>query len=348
MHTWFRTAFAFLFLTQTVTTIGRVRKLMWAIILSELIVTGYTILNQDTLQDDVRVMAQNRGLLTGNYLGIAVATTLPFTAGLLVRSRSFVQSFLLVTTFATSVWMVVLTSSRGGLLGVILSLALTWALVLRDSFRARVLGVLLVVAMVGAVVLAPAVFWDRISTLWSKDYATTSANVASSSAVFSEMQRKALFWRSIDYTLGNPVFGLGMGNFAIASGTFTGNSQEWKGTHNTYTQVSSEGGIPALVLFAMLMLSSLKGLNRVARSADGDPSKEELVFFARTTSVSLYAFIFSAIFAHLAFEAHMYYLIAISVALQTVLARSEKAALAPAANDRRGVPNGNEKRGLRK
>ena len=41
----------------------------------------------------------------------------------------------------------------------------------------------------------------------------------------------------------------------------------WRGTHNTYTQYSSEAGIPALILFLAILFTAFRLLRRVQAEA---------------------------------------------------------------------------------
>ena len=77
-----------------------------------------------------------------------------------------------------------------------------------------------------------------------------------SSAYGSAEQRQHLFWRSLEVTLEHPLFGVGPGNFPIIS-------DSWLVTHNSYTQMSSEGGIPALVLYVMVLWAGFKNLKKL-------------------------------------------------------------------------------------
>ncbi len=319
-NTWFKTMVIFFLITQVVFTTDRVRKLLWVIILCELVVATHSSLFGTERAG--RVQGTTRGFLSGNYLGIAVATTLPFMAAFVVSSRSFLKTMTVLASFAASMWLVVLTASRGSLVAVLFSLGLVWITILRENAKARMLGMVLAIAMVAALALAPGAFWARIGTLWDEDsYASSDA---SRSAGQSEYQRRALLLRSITYTLERPLFGLGIGNFEIKSGSTTGRSGEWKGTHNTYTQVSAEAGIPAFILFVSLLIISVRNSKRISKWCAGRPGTEELSLLTRANRVSIYAFMLSALFAHLAYEYHFYYLAGIGVALQSAHMRMVK------------------------
>ncbi len=318
---WMKTVVIFFLLTQTVVTLDRVRRLMWVILLCELLVSTVTILfpNFVVVTDDGRVQGTGAGFLSGNYLGIAAATTLPYIAALVVLSKSWIRAILLFGTFGLVMWMVVLTASRASLIAIVFSLGLVWVLVLRDSYKARLMGFVFLIAFAIAMVNAPAMFWDRIRTIWDEEsYATSSTSL---SATHSEYQRKALFRRSIQVTLEYPVFGVGLWNFQNWSGNTTGGAHEWKGTHNTYTQISSEAGIPAFLMFISLLYVAVRNMWRVNKFCRDRPDCAELGLLARATFVSLVCFMFTACFAHLGYDCFFYYLAGLGVALSSMQKR---------------------------
>ena len=82
-------------------------------------------------------------------------------------------------------------------------------------------------------------------------------------AAFGSAQaRQQLFWQSIEVTEDHPFFGVGPGNFDQVSG-------QWHTTHNSLTLMSSEGGIPALVLYVLILWCGFKNLRATTRLARG-------------------------------------------------------------------------------
>ena len=314
---WIKTVLIFFLLTQTVTTLKRVRHLLWIIFMSGFVATGLSLLLGGGLMqnDDARFYGLTRGFFSGNYLGIAAAVTLPYMAAMLVHTRSVFKQLLLVASFGTMVYLAVLTASRGNILSIILSLLLVWFMVLRNNLKAQVIGVCFALFLVVSVAFAPRAFWDRIGTLWQPEsYATTTAG---DSANQSESQRKGLLIRSLYVTATHPILGLGLGNFPIYSGTTTHNAQEWKGTHNAFTQISSEGGLPALGMFLALLFSVIGAMRRIGRATAGKPELDEYRALASATTVSILSFMLGGFFAHLAYEYYVYYLAGISLGLRT-------------------------------
>ncbi len=319
---WVRTLLFFFLLTQTLTSVSRVRKILWAVLLSELMASSASILLQgkEALGPGDRLAGVNQGLLGWNFLGITVAVTLPYVAFLYVSRRSALRTSLLLVVLVLTMWMLVLTASRGGFLGIIFSMGMTWWFVLRTTSRGRVAGFLLLMLFGVALMKAPDIFWLRVKTIWSDSESTV--NMASESAEESTRGRQFLLEQSIKYTLQNPVFGLGLGGFPVYNGTQLRRPDAWSGTHNTFTQVSSEGGIPALVLFLMLFGTMLRRMKRASDELENDSLNSELRLLARATFVSALAFAFGGLFAHLAYDFLFYYVVGISAAIWMIAQQS--------------------------
>lgn len=314
---WLKTLCIFFLLTQTMVSLAHIRKLVWAIVLSELTVTLFSVLAPSrVIWVGGRMLGVNQGILGWNFLGIAEAVTVPYIAVMFMDQRYRFKKITLIAAFMAMTWMLVQTASRGGLLNVVFSIAITLLLVLRGRPYSRVLGIGVAVVMIIVVAAAPDVFWQRLQTVWERS--SRSTDQVAASAEESGEDRWAILSRSIQYTLERPVFGLGVGNFEVASGARVRGPDAWKGTHNTFTQLSSEAGIPALLLFTGLLVTVLRTLRKISKESANNAKAAELNLMTNATLASLWAFIFGAFFAHLAYEYYFYYLLAIAVGLHHV------------------------------
>lgn len=330
---WLKTLIVFFLLTQTLASVDRIRKILWAIILSELAVCAYSIIQSShVVWVDQRLSGVNMGILGWNFLGLAAALTIPYIAAIYIVQPGFFKTSLLVSSVLFLMWMLVLTASRSGLLNVLFSIALTWLFVLRGTHRGKLIGLGIVLIAIGAIGMAPGVFWQRMATVWSGS--ENSQNEVAASAVMSEQERLGVLERAIHYSLENPFFGLGLGNFEVASGTELGKPEAWLGAHNTFAEISSEAGIPSLVLFVALLWTAIRRMYMLGRKTLGDQQGFEVKLMARATLVSLLSFIFGAFFAHIGYEYFLYYPVAFAVGVQNIArsieATSNSAARAPA------------------
>jgi O-antigen ligase len=319
-QTWLKTFLIFALLTQTLVTIVRIRAVLWAIVLSELVVCAYSILHPDqSAWVGDRMSGVNQGILGWNFLGIAAALTIPYIAVLFVDRPSVPKTVVLAAATAAVLWMVVLTASRSGVLVLAFSIVMTWFMVLRGTPRGKGIGALLVIVLVVACCAAPGVLWQRMQTMWS------DASPASSDAASAEMsgdERRMALQRSVRYTIEHPLFGLGLGNFSVESGTEPGQPSSWLGTHNSFTELSSEAGIPALLVFAALLVTTLKSMHRIGSGGSESPENDEVARIARATFVSVLSFVVGAFFAHIAYEYFLYYPIAVAAGVEYLVSQS--------------------------
>jgi O-antigen ligase len=127
--------------------------------------------------------------------------------------------------------------------------------------------------------------------------------------VGSASARTALLKRSIYVMLRHPILGVGLHNFPIYS--FQG-----KLSHNSYTQVGAELGIPALVVYVMLMVSSFKTLGRIERETYEKRRGSKHYGLAIGLEASMVAYIVASFFISVAFNWNLYYLVGFSVCLR--------------------------------
>ncbi len=321
MDVWFKTLLGYFLLTQAMTSVDRIKKIIWAILLSELLSTSVSILLQGKGAEQVgeRLSGVNQGLFGWNFLGIALSVTIPFIAMLFVTERSFLRTTILLATLGSSMWMLVLTASRGGFVGVLFSVVLTWIYVLRGTSRGRILGIVMVLCMVLSVAKAPGVFFARLQTLWNNDAPTSNSETAS--AEDSTAEREVLLRHAIGYTLHNPILGVGVGNFPVINGQEHGASG-WYGTHNTFLQFSAETGFPGLLMFLFLLATMFKHAKKCAAIFAGIDEQARLL--GRAAQVSILSLIVAGFFAHIAYEYLIYYLAGITAGLWAVSMAYEK------------------------
>jgi O-antigen ligase len=138
-------------------------------------------------------------------------------------------------------------------------------------------------------------------------------------SVASQVQREELFKTSLRYTLSHPLFGVGPDQFSAAvneDAARTGQQMPWLGTHNTYTQVSSECGIPALLFYLVVIGLCFRSNLRLYRRTRDRPADRELAGLSRCLLAGILVFAISAFFFHMAYSAYLPTLAGSSVALE--------------------------------
>ena len=155
------------------------------------------------------------------------------------------------------------TGSRLALIGL---LAISVMLFLAVSLMGKLKLIALAVAgIIALFVFVPGQLQQRYATLFSSEIRSSNETVAS--AVASTNQRLELLRRTLLLTAEHPIFEAGAGEFQAVSartGTKSGGGACLE-THNTFTQVSSENGIPGFVIFLALQVVTFRFLWRLSR-----------------------------------------------------------------------------------
>ena len=256
---------------------------------------------------------------------------LPFLYWVVLSSKSFALRLLCLAGLAYGVLTVIKTGSRGGLVGLVLVIAacFIWSPVMH---RLAIVA-LIPIGCVAAAALVPHETLVRILS-FSAGEQQTSAEALESSA-----QRKYLLKKSIEYTLEFPIFGLGPGNFAMYEGghnEIIGSHGAWHATHNTFTEVSSECGIPALLLYLAGLASSFRIFYSTFRKARSRPNCKDIKDVMLCTMLCMIGFVTATTFLNFAYQFYQVILggwaVAVAAATKEEFAARERAAAAlPAA-----------------
>ena len=243
-----------------------------------------------------------------NYLALMLLMGLPFCL-FVVRTKpglsplKFACLLMLICIPVT----VAATGSRGGLVTLAI-MFLTYFVPLPVSQKVVVAVVTLILSVI-AIVWSTRSALDRFRTMFS-----TSASVhlsdSEQSAIESMELRKELLLSSLQLTMRHPLVGVGPGMFAVANANYveetTGrpNWNAWHETHNTFTQLSCEDGLPGLFLYSLTLLLCFKIVRSAEKRARGYPALSSVRHTAFALRLALIAFAGTAVFAS---NAYMYY-----------------------------------------
>jgi hypothetical protein len=188
---------------------------------------------------------------------------IPFLLWPVFASRNYLIRIPALAGAVYGAYLILASGSRGAALGL---MAVGLVFLLRGSGPQKItllLGVpIIFMVLVGVL---PQGVWNHI-----KSFSADSAN-ADGAAIQSSASRLYLLKMSVTYSLQHPLFGLGPGEFAEYEGEHNkigGTTHgSWHEAHNSYTQVSSECGIPAALFYIGGILSSFLLLNSAYRQA---------------------------------------------------------------------------------
>jgi probable O-glycosylation ligase (exosortase A-associated) len=225
-----------------------------------------------------------------NDLALHLVTMIPLAIAFLMVSRSGIKKLIFAGAAVLMVAGVVATFSRGGFIGTIVIFGmLAWRLSKRNKL---LIATCLPVALILFMIFAPGGYRTRLGTT-----ADDSAG-----ARYDELKR------SIFVALHHPILGVGMNNYVNYSNLN-------HATHNAYTQVASELGIPAMVIYIMFLIAPLKRLRRIERETISNREKSEFYYFAIGLEVSLIGYMTASFFLSVAYLWYLYYLVAYTICL---------------------------------
>jgi len=250
--------------------------------------------------------------------------------GFLLQHGSRWQRFMALFLSVPILLALVKTGSRGGMVG--LGMLAIFAF-LQGSRRVKIrlaLAIPLAVALLVAV--APQQILSRYTTLFGTGINADTAQTLSTeernllvAAAASAEQRLQILKDSISMTMAHPLFGVGPNNFPVAQNDLAiARGQErggWVVTHNTYTQISSEMGIPGLVLYLVFLYRCFKPLNSIVRTRHPGRTWQELHGLAKSLRASLVVLLTIALFDSYGYDPNILILAGLSCALTLIAQR---------------------------
>lgn len=240
---------------------------------------------------------------------------LPFLLWLVLDTKSISVRVAGLTVLASGIYEILASGSRGGMLGLVAAIVVF--IFTAPSRLRRVILFIAPAVVVLAITLLPRAVVHRIF-LFSGDSSERDTEALESSSI-----RKQLLKDSIRFTIQHPLFGVGPDQFPNEEGMQTRESgprfRLWYGTHNSFMQIATESGIPALVFCIGGILSSLLLLNKTGRLCRGRPHLNEIATAIMCLRIALIAFCVAIFFLNFGYFFYLSAMggIAISVAAAT-------------------------------
>ncbi len=333
-------AFVFMLMVNCVTAPRRIDRICWVIVLAfgymcVLVIVNY--IRGVNLVEGNRAVGPVGGFFENpNDLALNLAAFLPLALTYVKRPGPPFTRLLCAGISLLMMVVIVLTKSRGGLLGTVAMLA-TFLVVSRSltpaTMIALVLGGMLVLPAM------PASFWDRMASITDAEKDPTG----------SRAERKALLQQGWEIFLEYPLTGVGAGQFQNLD---TPGLKRWRETHNAPLQVASELGIFGALAFFFLIVRGFSAAlwtrkhlswiyRRRARRREAPAADEEdglddqertfLQTHGAAMVASMTGWFVCSLFASVAFNWTFYYVLGLSVtARDLVRARAHAYAQAKA------------------
>jgi O-antigen ligase len=231
-----------------------------------------------------------------NDLAAHLLLVLPFVLFIALKPRtSLVFRLLSTAAVAFGIFQIFRTASRGAFIAILLT---TVFVIARGTVRQKVaVGACAVVAFVFLTVLLPPYTWERLMTF-------SGGSGANEEALASSEDRQYLLKKSITYTLENPFFGVGPGQFASFEGNSmlkAGHHGLWHEAHNSYTQISSGCGIPALLFYLAAAISTFGLLGKIRKKVRG-AYRQEILTASYCLNIALFAYSSAILFVNFGYR----------------------------------------------
>lgn len=236
-----------------------------------------------------------------NDLAAHLLIVVPFLLFIALKPHTGLLLRLLSTAAGTlGIFDILKSSSRGALIALLLTVMF---LFVRGSVRQKaIVGAGAVAVLAASTILLPPSTRQRLTSF--SEGADASEEALESSAI-----REYLLKKSVVDTLAHPMFGVGPDEFGLYNGMTTPESLTngdpehyilWRETHNSYTQISSECGIPALVFYLAAGISTFGLLAKIRKRATG-PDRREIVTAANCMTIGLMAYSIAIFFVNFAY-----------------------------------------------
>ena len=294
--------------SMLVTNLPQLRKLLWVQAAAMVVTAIASILLHRTVQG--RLSGALGGIFENpNDLAINIALNWSLCLAFLLRARGPLKKAVWGFGILAMLYAVVATYSRSGFLALVLAgLLCVWEF----GVKGRRFHLVLLAGIFAVLVLAfaPPQYYQRLQSIV---FGSVQGDLDRGSAEAG----KELLRLSVHLMITHPLVGIGPGNFPAVTGT-------WRVAHNTYSELGAEAGIPALLLFLLVMASVYRNLRVVQKTArfKKDP---EFRLFAGALVASFGAYLMGAFFSDTAYELFPYFLVAYTVALRRIaISSSEK------------------------
>ena len=241
-------------------------------------------------------------------LGVASFLFLVYQPGMGMRLLG-AAGILLATIYALK------TGSRGCLLAA----AAMFGMVFLFS-RNKVLAVVFAVPIIGlALLMLPTTMIHRLLLFGTDPGASQAETEEDIAAIGSQLQRRELFKTSLALTIRHPLLGVGPDEFAVAASddaAKNGKRPAWLGTHNSYTQVSSECGIPAFICYCAVLVFCFRSNWKLYGRSRDNPALKDVASLSFCLLASTLVYAVSTFFFHIAYGVSLPMLAGFSLALQ--------------------------------
>jgi O-antigen ligase len=282
----------------------RIKRLMFIQAVS---IFAMSVLSVYRFKQGFALKGRMEGVLGGvfqnpNDFALNMAIVLPFCLAFLVQTPRILKKVAWLAAIGSLVYAILLTSSRGGFLATLTAMVVwVWQMSMKEGKKVWLLWA--VVAVLGVAAAAPANYAQRLMSITDAEKDTTG----------SSQERGRLLERSVQISGQHPLFGVGPGNFQVVSGN-------WLVSHNAYAQLASEAGIPAFLIFCVILWDAFACIRRAqALSPPSDPLRPTII----ALKASVTAVMTGAIFTNISYHYYPYFVFAYGTAVLAIVKQNQ-------------------------
>ena len=170
------------------------------------------------------------------------------------------------------IYAIIDTQSRGGFIALVAVLA--FMVFMMKGVRPALRAVVVTVIVLASIPVATTDYWERMETIQDLDDGYGETGIGG---------RRNIWGRAMEYTMANPVTGVGIDNFTVAEGRHPdiagrvaeGQGAKYSVAHSMWFHTLAELGVPGFIAFVAMFLISLRELRKlqVRRGAPLPPNK---------------------------------------------------------------------------
>jgi hypothetical protein len=284
VFTFLRTDLLMIFVCAAAVSWRDCRRLMMCMALAAVVsLSASQLFSRIDVND--RIQLNFGSVANSNDYAAHLILVVPFLLWVILSGQKFVYRLAAFALLPYGLYVILATASRGALIAI--AAGLVYVLIAGRTRQRIAMSVLVTMMLMAAISFLPARTWQRLTS-----FSETSTS-ASEEAMLSSHEREMLLRKSLTYIVEHPIFGLCAGQFSPYEGKTAreqGQFGMWHDTHNTFTQIASENGVPAAFFFIAGILSSMVMMTRVHQKAKTRPEFREIEATAFCMMLSLVSF----------------------------------------------------------
>ena len=310
----------YLFVSRIANTPKRMNAIIWLYLLSLGFIAGNSMYNYYSGNFIVRMGIQRAvgvGGTEGTYsdpnsLANTLVLGLPFLFFVGRYYSNRLTKTLLYGMLLMAFWTVVLTGSRGGMIGVIF-VSMLIAFTSRHKVITAIIGVLIILTVVAVM---PQQYKDRFLTVFHVEDKDSSGAAES-----AQGRINGLVW-GLKFLAERPLTGVGIGNFRWA---YRMQGGIWLDAHNLIGKLAGELGLPGIITFVYFLIVYFKSLKLVKLKYDEKEWPQDIYWFLlKALRLGTIALLFQGLTGHNLYRYNWYiYACFLVMIVQVINARLE-------------------------